>query len=195
MQQRLGETFINLRAQPRDMHVDHVGLRVEMIVPHIFQQHGAGHHLPGMLHQVFEQAELARLQHDLLALAGHLMREPVELEVADPVDRLLAAAAPPRQHLGAREQLRERIGLGQIVVPARSPLTRSSTWPRADRMSAGVSMPLLRSVPMTVRPSSLGSMRSTMSTSYCPSRACASPSSPSAARSATWPTSRNAFAR
>ncbi len=112
MQQCLGEAFINFRAQPRDMHVDDVGLGVEMIVPDVLQKHGAGDHLARMLHEVFQQAELPRLQHDLGAGAGHLVRQPVELEIAHPVDGLLAAAAPARQHLGARQELRERIGLG-----------------------------------------------------------------------------------
>jgi hypothetical protein len=49
----------------------------------------------------------------------YLMRQAVELEVADAIDRFLAAAAPPRQHLRARQQLRKRIGLGQIIVAAR----------------------------------------------------------------------------
>ena len=47
------------------------------------------------------------------------MRQAVELEIADPVDGLLAAsAAPARQHLDPRQQLGERIGLGQVVVAA-----------------------------------------------------------------------------
>ncbi len=47
------------------------------------------------------------------------MRQPVELEVGDPIHRLLAAAAAAaRQHLDAGEQFGERIRLGQIVVAA-----------------------------------------------------------------------------
>src|SRR5262245_34281677 len=61
MQQCLGKTFINLRTQPRDVHIDDVGLGIEMVIPHVLQQHCAGHNLSGMLHEVFEQAELARL--------------------------------------------------------------------------------------------------------------------------------------
>jgi hypothetical protein len=38
-----------------------------------------------MLHQVFEQSELAGLQRDLLAAANDPMRQPVELEVGDPI--------------------------------------------------------------------------------------------------------------
>jgi hypothetical protein len=39
-------------------------------------------------------------------------------------------------------------------------LTRSSTWPSAERISTGVSIALARSALMTERPSRLGSMRS-----------------------------------
>jgi hypothetical protein len=104
MQQSLGETLINFRPQPRDVHVDDVGLRVEVVIPNIFQQHGAGHHLTRMFHEIFEQAELSRLQDDFFPAARHLMRQPVEFEVAHAIDRFLANAAPPRQDLGARQQ-------------------------------------------------------------------------------------------
>src|SRR6266511_1620779 len=53
MQQRLRNTLINLRAQPRDVHVDDVGLRIEMVIPHVLEQHRAGHDLTGMLHEIF----------------------------------------------------------------------------------------------------------------------------------------------
>ena len=56
----------------RNVHVDHVGLRIEVIVPHVLQQHRAGHDLAGMPHQIFEQAELARLQLQFLSGATDL---------------------------------------------------------------------------------------------------------------------------
>jgi DNA-binding response OmpR family regulator len=40
------------------MHVDHVRLRIEMIVPDIFEQHGSRHHLPRVFHQIFEQTNV-----------------------------------------------------------------------------------------------------------------------------------------
>jgi hypothetical protein len=61
MQKRLGETFIDFRAQARDVDVNHISLRVKMVIPHIFQQHSSRHNLAGMLHQVFQQAKFARL--------------------------------------------------------------------------------------------------------------------------------------
>ena len=90
-----------------------------MIVPDIFQQHGARHHLAGMLHQIFEQAKLARLQGQIFLAARDAVRQPVELEVADAVDGLLGrAAVAARQHLDAGQQFGEGIGLRQIVVAA-----------------------------------------------------------------------------
>src|SRR5450631_3659558 len=119
MQKRLRETFIDFRAQARDVHVDHIGLRVEMVVPHVLQQHGAGDYLPRVLHQVFQQAEFARLQRNLSCAAADLMRQPVEFEIADAQHGFLATRpAPSRQHFDARQQLGERIGLGQVIVAA-----------------------------------------------------------------------------
>jgi hypothetical protein len=53
-----------------------------MIIPDVFQQHGAGDDLAGMAHQIFEQTKFARLQLQLLPGAAHLVRQPVELEIA-----------------------------------------------------------------------------------------------------------------
>src|SRR5580700_130884 len=48
--QRLLRVVLELSAQLADVHVDDVGLRVEVIVPHRFQQHGTRHHLVGVPH-------------------------------------------------------------------------------------------------------------------------------------------------
>ena len=119
VQERLAEALVDLGAQPRDVHVDDVGLRIEVIVPDVLEQHGAGHHLAGVLHQIFEQAELARLQRDRLAAARDRVAEPVELEVADAEHGLCGVGLPPPgKRLDAGEQLGEGVGLGQIVVAA-----------------------------------------------------------------------------
>src|SRR5208282_6066364 len=114
------EVAIDLGAQARDVDVDDVGLRIEMIVPDVFEQHGAGDDLAGVLQEVFEQAEFARLQRDLLAGARHLVGKAVEREVAEPVHRLLrrALGAAARQRLDAGEQLGKGVGFGEIVVAA-----------------------------------------------------------------------------
>src|SRR6187551_63854 len=40
--ERTVKALVDLRSQPRDMHVNNVGLRVEVIVPNMLEQHGAG---------------------------------------------------------------------------------------------------------------------------------------------------------
>ncbi len=107
------------------MHVNHVGLGVEVILPDILQQHGARHHLTGMLHQVFEQAELARLQGDILAAAGAAVCQTVKLKICNPVGRLAVTTGfgPAPQRLDTGQQLCEGERLGQIVI-ATSPKAR-----------------------------------------------------------------------
>ena len=117
MQDRLVETLLDLAAQPRDMDVDDVGLRIEMIVPDILEQHGARHHLAGMAHQIFEQAEFARLQRDLACCAADRMRQPVEFEIADTVDGFgFLGAGAPVQDLDALKDVDAKIGVGIGVV-------------------------------------------------------------------------------
>src|SRR5271166_2297675 len=120
VEKRRVEIAVDLGAQARYMHVDHVGLRIEMVVPDMLEQHGAGDDLPGVLHQIFQQAELARLEDDLLAATGHLVRQPVEGQIADLEHGLLRRAlrAPPRQSLDAGEQFRKCVGFGKIIVAA-----------------------------------------------------------------------------
>src|SRR6185312_2011224 len=117
VEERVGVALVDLAAQPGHVDVDHVGLRIEVVVPDIFEQHGAGHHLAGILHQIFEQAELARLQQNTLAAALDLARQPVEAQIADLVaGRGFRWTRAPKEHLDAGEQLGEGIGLDEIVV-------------------------------------------------------------------------------
>src|SRR5260370_7820036 len=81
MQQSLGETLIDLRAQPRDVHVDDVGLRVEMIIPHVLEQHGASDDLTRVLHEILEQTELPRLQDPPVPTTTQLLPHPSHLHI------------------------------------------------------------------------------------------------------------------
>src|ERR1700730_5821515 len=85
MEQRPLETLVDLGAQPRNMHIDDVRLRIEMIVPDVFQQHGPRHPLPWLPDQIYQQPELACLPRQLILAARHPGRETVEFEIADPV--------------------------------------------------------------------------------------------------------------
>src|SRR5215472_6243214 len=82
------EIAIDFGAQARYMHIDHIGLRIEMIVPDVLKQHCAGNDLACVLHEIFEQSELARLQDDFLAPAHDFVRKPVQGEIGDAENRL-----------------------------------------------------------------------------------------------------------
>src|SRR5690606_15003291 len=111
VQQGRGVALVDLGAQPRHVHVDDVGLGVEMVVPDVLQQHGAGDHLAGVLHQILEQPELARLQLDGLAVALHGAAEAVELQAPHLVTGGgLGGARAAGQHLDAGEQFGKGVG-------------------------------------------------------------------------------------
>lgn len=93
------------------MNVDHVRLRIEMILPDIFEQHGARDDLTRMFHEVFQKAEFARLEIDLLTFADDLAGEKVDFEVANlkPGAHLIGIGAAD-QHLDTGQKLGEGIG-------------------------------------------------------------------------------------
>ena len=99
------------------MYVYHIGLRIEMIVPDIFQQHGAGDDMPGIAHEVFQQLELAGLQGNILAGARYGAGEQVNFKV-DRLEfgfqRLLGAA--PAQAFNTGEKLGEGVGFRQVII-------------------------------------------------------------------------------
>src|SRR6476620_4018773 len=62
VQQLLVERPIDLLAQPADQDVHDVGLRIEVVLPDMRQNHRLRDDAPDVAHQVFEQRELARPQ-------------------------------------------------------------------------------------------------------------------------------------
>src|SRR5919206_3105101 len=74
VEQRRFARQIDLAAQMAHMHLDHIGARVEMIVPDGGEQHRARQHLAGMAHHIFEERQFARLQLDRTVAAPHLAR-------------------------------------------------------------------------------------------------------------------------
>ncbi len=90
-----------------------------MIMPDFLEQHGAGHKLPRMAHQIFEKRIFARKQIDGLATALYRMGEKVHLQIADPQHgfggRGLAA---PDEDIDARGQFQRFERFRQIVVTA-----------------------------------------------------------------------------
>src|SRR5579883_2061325 len=108
MQERTREALVDLLPEAADMDVDDVGLRIEMIVPDIFEQHRPRHHLTGAAHKEFEQAKLAWQKVDLLPAALHCPRQQVHLDIGhlEPRRRRVAAATA-QQRLYPCEELGE----------------------------------------------------------------------------------------
>ena len=114
VQERAVEALVDLLPEPADMHVDDVGLRIEMVVPDLFQEHRARDDVVRVAHEIFEQAELARQQLDRLAGARHGASEQIHLEIGDLEAGFGARAAG--QRLKPRQQLGEGKGLAEIIV-------------------------------------------------------------------------------
>ena len=111
---------IDLAAQATDVDVDHVGLRVEAVVPEALEQHGAGDDAPLAAHQVLEHLELARQQLDPPLSAAGGAGDQVELEVGADEPGLLGPgfgrAAQDRFEAGGELDVGE--GLDHVVVGA-----------------------------------------------------------------------------
>src|SRR5215831_1871879 len=84
VQQGRREILVDLLPQSTDLHVDRVGLWIEVVVPHRLVQHGAGHNLSLVPDEIFEKPELSWLQRDWLV--GPLCSSPsqVQLQIRDP---------------------------------------------------------------------------------------------------------------
>jgi len=67
------------------MHVNHIGLRVEMIVPDMFEQHGAGDDLALMFHQKLQQFEFTRLKRNFNVTAKGAARQQINFQIRNPV--------------------------------------------------------------------------------------------------------------
>src|ERR1700756_2633569 len=106
MDQRIGLLVVDLATQAADIDVDDVGRRIEMQIPDVLQQHGAGDDAAFVAHEVFQKLEFLRQQHDVVAAPAGDARDQVDREIADPQDGLLGdGIAAPAQRLEPRQQL------------------------------------------------------------------------------------------
>ena len=199
MQQRRREPLVDLAAKTADVNVDDVGLRIEMVVPHRLEQHGSRHHLPGVAHQVFEDAELARLQIDPAAGANDGPGEEVQLQIGElqTGDRLRRRDRSPVERLQPGEQLGKGERLDEIVVAARLQAADAVVDLAEGAQESRPASPLLpRARPGRGSdhpfPAASGRRRAH---GRNPHSAIPSPSVPVAARSARWPLSARPLAR
>ena len=111
---------VDLRAQPRHHHVHDVGLGVEAVVPHVFEDHGLAHRPAGVAQQEGQQRELPRLEFDRPSRAGDLAGDQVQCDVTCREPRGLGGGGGPAdERLHAGEQLGEGEGLREVVVSPR----------------------------------------------------------------------------
>src|ERR1035441_7293744 len=58
---------LDLLTEPADMHADRLMLALEVVAPHLFQQHLAGDDAPAIFHQDVQQAEFFGRERDRFA--------------------------------------------------------------------------------------------------------------------------------
>src|SRR3954465_4401801 len=87
----LDQVGSDLGAQPAHVGLDHAGLRIEMEVPHLLEQHCARHHAPGVAQEVLEQLEFLRLEIDAAGASLHRALEQVHLQIGEAQDRFQGA--------------------------------------------------------------------------------------------------------
>src|SRR3989442_15881490 len=110
---------IDFFPQPAHEHVDDVRLRIEVVFPHVRQDHSLRDDLTGIAHQVLEQREFARPQIDRLAISRDAARQKIEYQILDRQrGRLGRAAGSPHERLHASEELCESKRFGQVIVAA-----------------------------------------------------------------------------
>ena len=120
LDQRDAAAAIDLGPETADVRLDDVRLRIEVILPHLFEQHLSRHHTALAAHEEFEQPKFARLQVDVLGAAPDGAGDQIHLEIAGLQDgRPRPERRPPRERGEPRHQLLEGEWLDEVVVAAR----------------------------------------------------------------------------
>src|SRR5215831_17055541 len=113
------EVFVHFGPEPVDKNIDYVRLRIEAVIPDVFEDHGLRNNLSRIAKQQFEEGEFPALQFNLLARAGDFPRNQVHFDVSPREGRRLhRVRRSADQRLDAREQFGERKGLRQVIVAA-----------------------------------------------------------------------------
>ena len=108
---------VDLLTQLADVNVYDIRLRVEMVIPDIFKQHGSGNDLVCMPHQIFQELELAGLQHHRLVGTGDFVRQQIHMQAPCHKRSFRGARLrSPQKRIQAGEQFTKRKGLGQLIV-------------------------------------------------------------------------------
>src|SRR2546422_7559693 len=112
------EAVVDLAAQSRHEHLQHVHEGIVVVVPHVRRDRGAVEQASLVQHEQLEQGELLRGEGDRPAAAAYLAGGDVHLEVRHAIERRRKRGAAARQRLEPRQELAEGEGLRQVVVGA-----------------------------------------------------------------------------
>src|ERR1700688_4475422 len=119
MDQRIGLLAVDFATHAPDIDVDNICRGIEMKIPDMLQQHGAGYHAAFVMHQILQKLKLPRQEGDVLAAPADGPRHQVDREIADTQDGFLDdGVAASAERLDACQQLDERERFHQIVVAA-----------------------------------------------------------------------------
>src|SRR5206468_8818791 len=121
--------LLELLPDPRDVHLERVGLRTRRDRPHSLRQLGVCDELPAVAHEGGEDPELDARQRQPLALPRRESLAQVDDHIGGRELRAAFAAVAADHRLDARDQLLERERLGHVVVRAQL----ESRDPIADR--------------------------------------------------------------
>jgi hypothetical protein len=111
------EALVDLQAQPAHGDIDHVGIAVEVHVPHRGGDERARQDLAATAHEQLQQGIFLGRQLDASTAAQHATAQQVQLQIGHAQDgRLARRPAAPQQGPHPRQQLGEGKGLDQVVV-------------------------------------------------------------------------------
>src|SRR6516165_1584512 len=117
--QRISLLLVDLAPHASDIDIDYVCRWIEVEIPDVLQQHCPGYHPPLVAHEVFQELEFPRKEHDLLAVPAGRPRDQVDRKIADAQDGLLGnGVAASSKRLEPRKKFHERKRFYQIVVTA-----------------------------------------------------------------------------
>lgn len=111
----LREVLVDLLTEIAHIDVHDIRVRIEVLVPHVFQQLPPREHLSLMSHHIFQQPVFldAEVHHFVSSLC--LMRSGIELEItAAQCCLLVVEPGPSQKRFNASNKLRKPKGLDEI---------------------------------------------------------------------------------
>ena len=114
------EAPIDFAAKSADMGLHHAGLRIEMKLPDVFEQHGSRDDAACVPHEVFQKLEFLRLQVDAMPGPSNGSFQKIHLEIGHAQSlRDLSHRRPAGERVDPGEQLGKREWLDEIIIAAR----------------------------------------------------------------------------